>query len=265
MRISTSKPFAFETPSATKNSNKPFFDTVSAALKGQPPQAMVLLVGGSDWRSLGLRHAQATLRFDRRPSAWSHAALILDWDGDNVARSSGVEASLDPEQPQLHVPERDGVTAFSLRRYFDALHYPNVCLAAFTPPAGPEGESGLARISEAARNPQRDGIRFPVWDAFGAWHHYLYQPYKCRNPLLDGLGVPSALLCEAALEAAGVPAAPGATEIQIAPEHLWATFKHWHDQLGESIQLRGWRLVRDEASRPLPALSMEIPESLHSA
>jgi hypothetical protein len=40
---------------------------------------------------------------------------------------------------------------------------------------------------------------------------------------------------------------------------LWATFKHWHTELGSSTGLQVFRAVRDEGERPLEALTMEIP------
>lgn len=258
MRYSSSQPLVVQQPTRPGQTNKQFVSAVLAALGETPPLCSLLLVGGNDWRALAIRQAQAALRFDRRPSYWSHAALLLRLDAENPGKSSGFEVSFDPAQPQLHVPERNGVTPFQLQRYFDAGQYPNLGIASFSLPAGAT-QSARDALADAVTHPNRDVTHYPLWDRLGSWAAYSYAPHAVKNPLLAGLGVPSAMWCEMALQAIGVAATLSATDNNTCPELLWATLKHWHDHLPAPLTCNAWQIVRDRAGTQAEALSDELP------
>ena len=258
------------------DSNAAFFQMVTKAAKRDSLQGAILLVGANDTRALALRRAQALLRFDRRVSDWSHAALVIDWPAD-PALAAGVEVSLDPEDPALQVPERNGVTLFQLRRYFDEKRYTNVAVIALAfeaRAAGSSTEPGAVRAEtqspperrlaalRAAVSPNRDRVRFPLWESLAPWARYAYAADRTTNPLLESVPMPSAALCEYAYEAAGVDLTPGATANQNCPEMIHATMKYWAEGLveAEGVSVRVFSIVRDESGVHPPALSKDIDE-----
>jgi hypothetical protein len=219
----------------------------------------LLLVGGVDFRARAIRQAQATLRLDRQPSAWSHAALLLNWPAP--LKAQGAEVALDPEDIALQVPENNGVTFFHLSRYFDQRRYPNLCVAVLDvdqkvdqkvkETVSEKLQEFRAGIAEAAFNPNRDRVRFPLWDWLGVWAHYLYTTAGATNPVTQGIPLPGAALCEYAYESTGLDLTPGATAPNACPEILWATIKHWQNRIGaQGIRMKAWRILRD----PEPAL-----------
>jgi hypothetical protein len=258
------------------DSNAEFFESVGKKVGAEALNGAILLIGARDSRAMALRHAQGALRFDRRASKWSHAALIVQWAA-SAGETSAVEVSLDPTDITLQVPERNGVTAFRLSRYFDSQRYPNVALAVlgFEPPPGTATLSkGAARsdalaprerhaaVLAAALNPNRDRERFPLWDTLAPWARYAYAPHTTPNPLLEGIPLPSAALCEYAYEAAAVDLTPGATGNHNCPEVLYATMKHWAEGLKqtEGVSVRIFSVVRDECGTPQMELSPALDD-----
>jgi hypothetical protein len=243
MRYSPDAPINPEIPIAETEDNRAFFERIAAL--GDPARlsGALLLIGATDHLSLALRRAQTLLRYDRRPSVWSHAALILEWVGGD-AGAIGVEVTLDPEGH--HVPERNGVSVFHLSRYYDTGRYPNVALVATT--FGTDDESGGRKaIVEAALDPNRERSRFPLWDAIGTWSRYAYAPETTPNPLLSNVPIPGAAFCEYAYAMASVDLTPGATSDQTCPELLWATVKRWSTRLAEmqGTTLEAFAMRRD--------------------
>ena len=252
-------------------SNESFFAEVGKSAGQRALHGAILLVGARDTLSLALRRAQGVLRFDQRPSKWSHAALIVRWQGD-VGASVGVEVTLDPVERRRQVPERNGVTTFRLSRYFDEQSYPNVALLSFeleepervpgmegTLPSGAERR---AVVLETALTPVKDRERYPLWDMLGAWARHAYLPHTTPNPLLEGVPLPRAALCEYAYEAAGIDLTPGATGNHNCPEVLYATAKHWAEGVASTqrASVRLYSLERDEHVVPHDELPIRIDE-----
>jgi hypothetical protein len=220
MRFSPFAPRASQKLGTASDSNERFFTEVAKSVGQHALHGAILLVGARDTLALALRRAQGILRFDQRSSKWSHAALIVRWQ-DDAARSAGVEVTLDPADVRRQVPERNGVTTFELGRYFDEQRYPNVALLTFEfeplraaegdEPTLPSPAERRALAIETALTPVRNRERFPLWDTLGAWARHAYLPYTTPNPLLEGMPMPCASLCEYAYEAAGIDLTPGAT------------------------------------------------------
>lgn len=244
MRYSSDAPVQPESPVSEADSNRAFFERVAAL--GDPSRfgGALLLLGGTDHAALALRRAQTLLRYDRRPSVWSHAALLLGWVGGE-AGAVGVEVTLDPEGS--HVPERNGVSVFHLSRYYDTERYPNVALVLPTFGEAAEKAGGRRALIDAALDPNRERSRFPLWDSLAHWSRYAYSPETTPNPLLSNVPLPGAAFCEYAYAMAGVDLTPGATSDQTCPELLWATAKRWSTRLAEmqGTTLQSFALRRD--------------------
>ncbi|MGE4144701.1 MAG: hypothetical protein AB7N76_28980 [Planctomycetota bacterium] len=228
---------------------------------GGEPGVGLLFVGGSNLRHLAVREAQTYLRLDRTPSAWSHVAVVLHWPSrkeiDSDKRRSGlkvakgvfgVEVALDPADPNGQLPERNGVTFFCAEDYNDARSYPNLAYARL----------GLTEDQEKALHavalePNRDRLRFPLWEWIAQWAGFVRDPATVPNPLRQGNAHPGSAFCEYLFEAAGVLIAPGLTAPNTAPEHLWSAVLYWHDRLQERPESEApvelVTLVRDKAAQ----------------
>lgn len=271
MRFSPFAPRASQKLGTASDSNERFFTEVAKSVGQHALHGAILLVGARDTLALALRRAQGVLRFDQRSSKWSHAALIVRWQ-DDAARSAGVEVTLDPADVRRQVPERNGVTTFELGRYFDEQRYPNVALLTFEfeplraaegdEPTLPSPAERRALAIETALTPVRNRERFPLWDTLGAWARHAYLPYTTPNPLLEGMPMPCASLCEYAYEAAGIDLTPGATGNDNCPEMLYATAKHWAEgvERTQGASARLFSLERDEHGVQHEALSIRIDE-----
>ena len=234
----------------TRRSNEALFEAVEAGTEPTERSLSLLLVGGNDHRSAILRESQALVRFDQRPSYWSHVGVIARWDA-SWQEAVGLEVSLDPEDLQAQVPERNGVTLFSLRRYANATRYPNVCVATFTPRAGVQGfATDQKALEEAIRHPNYDRDRYPLWKLLGVWHAHLHQPERSQ-PLVDGVPMPSAAFAQSVFAAGGVDLFAAATSPNACPEHIWATLLYWSSQL--DVQVKLWQSTRaTQVTRPEP-------------
>ncbi|MGH7164435.1 MAG: hypothetical protein ACREIS_02790 [Nitrospiraceae bacterium] len=270
MRYSPEKPYEIEEV-PPKWSNRQFFTSVHRNTTPGMQQGALLLVGGVDFRARAIRQAQASLRLDRQPSAWSHAALLLNWTGR--VKAQGAEVALDPEDISLQVPENNGVTFFHLSRYLNERRYPNLCIAVLD--VDEDADSELKKdipeklnwfrvqIAEAAFNPNRDRVRFPLWDWLGVWAHYIYTTAGATNPVTQGIPLPGAALCEYVYEAAGLDLTPGATAPNACPEILWATIRHWYDRIGEKgIRMKAWRILRDPEPPSKPKTERKLRKEM---
>lgn len=236
--------------------NAEFFAAVAREVPITERRGAILLVGGSDFRSCAVRRAQASLRFDLRASYWSHAALIRDWPEGDPANATGLEASIDLAAPACHKPEDNGVTTFSLARYFDAVQYPNLCIALVAEskttlrsedallPVDPDWRKHLLN---AAQNPNAARPQFTFYAWLAEWIRFAMLPYSVPNPLLEGMPHPGAAFVDYACNAAGLDLVPGASSPATSPEHLWATFLHWHGHVGERWgELKAWTRINQK-------------------
>ena len=198
----------------------------------------VLLAGGSDVRHVRVRLAQSVVRYDERPSAWSHVALLLDVDPDEPLRSTGVEVRLD--ETRETGPERHYVSFFSLTDYADPARWPNLGLVTLRPkkkarsanPAIPrvhrvDGKSLTKRVITHALDPSpaRATHSFGAW--LSAWSAHLFDPSRVQNPLLANVPVPSAGFVDYVFAASGVNLTPAASTPAVCPEHLWASVRRF--------------------------------------
>jgi hypothetical protein len=144
-------------------SNAEFFRSVA----GDVNTCAILLIGGSDFASWTVRTQQAALRYDRRPSDYSHAALICAWDRADPEQSWGFE--LDPIRVPAakQLPEYMGVTPFRLADYSDQRAYPNLALSSATLArhvarvrdfAGERAASAAESAAASRRCVRRDGV-----------------------------------------------------------------------------------------------------------
>ncbi|HEX2052412.1 MAG TPA: hypothetical protein VHJ78_01625 [Actinomycetota bacterium] len=202
------------------------------------------LVGERDLIGVTLRQAQSVVRFDRRPSKWSHAFLIAGEAPSTRAELANLkvlEVTMSPRGGALADPNSNGLTFGKLGNYASPMVTANVALLAVDMN---DEEAGLVEFK--ARRPNRDRIRYNMWDSLCVWQGYYWAQGARPNPLSEGFPIFSSSYIEYAFEAIDLDITPAASERNSAPEHLWNSARWWHenlDDLGHPIY--GYSVIRD--------------------
>jgi hypothetical protein len=211
--------------------NTRFFVDAIADLDANDGAGLIGLVGSGDLPGVALRRAQSILRWDHRPSLWSHAFLLI---GDGKLR----EVALHSRAGQFPEPADNAITSATLEHYAKD---PNVALLA----VDMDAKETASVIERATTQPNLERLRFDLFEILGHWQAYLWTRGSA-NPLEQGAPLHSSALIEYCFEAIGLDLAPGANDRNSAPEHLWNSAKWWYEELkrfGRTIA--GRAVVRD--------------------
>ncbi len=221
--------------SAQKN-NLEFVSEALVTMKqlgvGNDGEFAIVLIGSRDLPGVTLRQAQSVLRWDRRPSFWSHAFLINSkWNGkSNIGKLPIVGVPLYSRAGAFPDPKNNGVVTATLDAYADPKIDANIALlsVAKTTEMGPKSlDKKLIRTLRARVNdPNADRLRYELWDSLCAWNRYLWSSGDASNPLRNNIPVPATAFVEMVYEAINLDLVPGASERNSAPEHIWNT-SHW--------------------------------------
>jgi hypothetical protein len=225
-------------------------------LQGYTPKGVVmLLIGGTDALSFRLRVAQAHLRHDMTPSAWSHVALVVDPSFKDVGKSKLTEISLDPERGFGWAPEENAVQEdVGLTRYQDARRYPNIAVVDMPPETVTDGAQSSSKTAgtsaaDVARTAQRATVatallRFKrtrgtldCCELVLQWLGFAWGAGQAPNPLFAGRGIPSAVLVESLAAATGFDLTPSIDSRASCPEAVWQGAKWWYG-LHEKVATR---------------------------
>ncbi len=195
------------------------------------------LVGSRDMPGTILRRAQSVLRWDRRPSPWSHAFLISK--PRLRLRSTPIfEVPLHARNGDFPKPAENGLNKSSLGVYNDVDVDANVAIITVAQRTKSGNKAALKNlesddlnaVNRAARDPNVDRLRYDLWESLCAWNQYLWSDQEGVNPLREGVPVPSSAYVEMAYEAMGLDLVPGASERNSAPEHIWNAARWWHQE-----------------------------------
>jgi hypothetical protein len=209
---------------------------------GNRGQMVIGLVGSRDLPGVTLRRAQAILRWDRRPSLWSHAFLIAKpWAGrGKIERLPVLEVPLHPRTGLFPRPESNGLNSEStLGSYANPKLDANLAMLAVsrrkvdkdgTVEVTQLSRQELKAVADRAGDPNYDRLRYDLWDGLSAWQRYLWSDLEGANPLRNGVPVPATAYIEMAFEAMGLDLVPGASERNSAPEHIWNAAVWWHQE-----------------------------------
>ena len=193
-----------------------------------PDETAVLLLGGDDRLSRRLRQAQARIRHDLAPSWWSHAVCLLETESLS-ARSGLLEISLAPPAGFGFPAQTNGIQTGQLGHYrrrvisaeADQNSYPNIALLLVPVP--------LAAVQEALKNLQQQRLQLDFPALVLRWLAWVWGTGAQENPLLEGVGLPSAVMLEAAFAAAGYDLTPGLESRSCCPEAIWQAVRWWQD------------------------------------
>jgi hypothetical protein len=243
-------------------SNLEFFTDALAALRddvdGDGGRMTIGLVGSRNLPANGLRHAQSYLRWDHRPSLWSHAFLITGSTKDTTIESLPIrEVTLHPRTGEFPPPETNAVVDGTLGLYGDARLDANVALIAVS-----MKPDEVDKVAERAADPNRDRLRFNLWETLGVWQAFIWSAGTRSNPLRDGHPIPSASFVEYCFEAINVDITPGASERNSAPEHVWNAVKWWAEAYdSQSRTVHAYFVHRDDGASMLDAGTTPPPQT----
>jgi hypothetical protein len=215
--------------------NSAFFTDAIADLSGdQDGVGLIGLVGSTDLPGVALRRAQSILRWDRRPSLWSHAFLLV---GGGEIR----EVALHSRAGHFPEPADNAITEATLAHYGDPKRDPNVALLAVKMNA----EEAARVTSRATEEPNLERLRYDLFETLGFWQAFLWTR-GTPNPLEQGVPNHSSAMVEYCFEEIQLDLTPGANDRNSAPEHLWNGARWWSDAFGEFDRpISGRFVVRD--------------------
>jgi hypothetical protein len=197
------------------------------ALKGKGRKGggspLLVLLGGSDPMSFRLRVAQSQARHDLTPSSWSHVVLVEPVEGE-LTSATAWEISLDPAGGFGYPPPTNAVQRANLSRYDDAGRFPNIALL--------QVPLEVAPVRDALQRFMRQRAAMDAVALVTQWLPYGWGAGRATNPLLDGVGLPSAAMVEMVLGAAGFELTPGIASAASCPEAIWQAARWWHEYHG---------------------------------
>ena len=217
-------------------------DALAPAAGGEGPLVAVGLVGQRDLPGVTLRRAQSSLRWDLRPSLWSHAFVIAAPGPSGVEDLAVREVTLYSRSGVFPEPADNAVTSTRLGQYRNQLLDANVALlsVAMTPE-----EAGRV-AARATTDLNLDRLRYNLWEMLGVWQSYFWDRQVRDNPLRDGIPMFSSAFVEYCFEAIQLDMAPGASERNSAPEHLWNGALWWADTFEAfNHPISGSAVIRD--------------------
>lgn len=193
-----------ETPTI---SNTAFFERY--ARKGA-----ICLFGGVEPLGRIIRDAQALVTHDRKPSLWSHAAILIGKREDDCHWLLESDISLDLGRVRL----RNGAQENRIDKYGDSAKYPNLAILDFA-----LDEDRTKRVIGKALDLVVQNVMYPISGLLGSLIAYAFRMEDRENVLND----PAALYCSAFVKEAylsiGVDLAPGVATTNTSPEHLYQT------------------------------------------
>ena len=207
--VASANPRLKEVPGAARSN--------AAWIKATGIEDGVLLLGGTSIVSFRIRVAQSELRQDLLPSFWSTAGLLVGGEEVVTVRMDSV---LDAS---AHV-ERNGVEKVSVDVYDDVTSYPNIAVVEFS-------EKHATVLNEVVRIGHERNI-VDLLANFSRWLPYVWGVSGASNPLIDGVGLPSATLIERAHALAGIDLSPGLPSAASCPEAIWQAARWWHESYG---------------------------------
>lgn len=186
-------------------------------------RTVLLLIGGADLISVRLRIAQSQMRRDLLPSYWSHVA-ILQSPSRSFRNTRLHEIRLDPPNGFGHPAKENAIQTGRLSAYDDAETYPNIAILKL--------DVALSQVELQLE--QMRTMRHVVSgvDGLVAWLPYVWGATRAANPLLEDIGIPSAVMAEYALSGAGLDISPGLASRASCPEAIWQTMRWWHEYPG---------------------------------
>lgn len=183
-------------------------------------QSLLVMVGGKSQSSFRLRLAQAHVRDDLMPSYWSHVMLLAQ-PAKNLGATRVQEISLEPPGGFGYPTLNNGVQEGTLREYGKIEQYPNIAVLGIP--------VALENVLVPLKRFKKQRAVLDAVDLMVHWLAYVWGVSRSANPILDGLGIPSAAMLEIVFGAAEFDLTPGLESRSSCPEAIWQAAKWWHE------------------------------------
>jgi hypothetical protein len=180
----------------------------------------LLLLGGKGPVDFRVRVAQAHAREDMTPSGWSHIG-ILGSPVKNPLRRTLYEIPLGGRAGIGYPPSSNGVLETPVGDYDDPEAFPNIAVLRVPVP--------FARVMAALTQFRHQRSVMDALELQLTWFAFVWGVGSSGNPLLSGLGVPSAAFVEYVVAAAGYDLVPGFPSRSSCPEAIWQAARWWHE------------------------------------
>src|SRR4051794_12729825 len=174
----------------------------------------VILLGGTSLAEFRVRVAQSQVRDDLTPSYWS---IVGVREGQSL-----LTAPLWPLSSPDMVPISNGIRRLDLSGFDDPVEWPNACVIRFH--EQPAVKPPLACLKDLAL--QRTVVDLPTLVL--QWLAFVWGTGSGQNPLVNGFGLPSAVLVETAFGLAEIELTPGLASSSSCPEAIYQAAKWWH-------------------------------------
>jgi hypothetical protein len=120
-------------------------------------------------------------------------------------------------------PATNGVQQAVLGRYADPKSFPNIAILYLPASVTPK------KLMDTLERFQQQRIVLDAVQLLLAWLGYVWGAGRAGNPLLDGMGIPSAAMLETVTGAEGFDLTPGLESRASCPEAIWQSARWWHD------------------------------------
>ena len=137
------------------------------------------------------------------------------------------EVSLEPPNGFKDVPKLQGIQSGKLADYDDPDEFPNVALLRFKLSKDSLEESFDATVNNVIQRLHKDRGTVDIVLSLWTWLGYVWGVEDEPNPLLQGVGLPSAIMVETVFSMIGVELTPGLASQSSCPEAIWQAVKWW--------------------------------------
>lgn len=242
-----------------EHSNTAFFSDAIRGLEeqgyGDGGYLSIGFVGQRDLPGVMLRRAQAILRWDLRPSLWSHTFLVTSPLVEGRLEELRLsEVAIHSRSGAFPDPANNAVVSGRLGSYDRPQLDANVGLVAVR-----MSEEDRPKVAARAKGDfNRERLRYDLWETLGTWQSYFWSAGNVPNPLREGVPMFSSAFIEYCFEAILLDLSPGASERNSAPEHLWNSAVWWHEGFSAlNHEMAGYFFVRDPGCSVADAMVLQ--------
>jgi hypothetical protein len=203
----------------------------------------VVLIGGARLSDFRVRVAQSHLRRDLLPSFWSDIGLAVSSKSFVTVPFALDDAS--------RVPETNAVSEVAFKDIDSVAFFPNVAVLELVKP------TEAIRKNVDKLKAQRSAVDLPTM--LLAWLGYVWGAGDRRNPLLQEIGLPSAVLVETAFAMSGIELTPGLASKSSCPEAVWQSALWWQSYYESSADIPTSVVATDTTAKAADAPVQIIP------